>query len=68
MKAVVVDKNAKGWLAVGDAADPQPLPSQAVIAVRALSLNRGEIRRAQAAENGSRIGWDIAGTIYYFYD
>ncbi len=63
MKAVVVDKNTKGWLVVRDAADPQPLPSQAVIAVRALSLNRGEIRRAQAAEDGSRIGWDIAGII-----
>jgi len=63
MKAVVVDPKAPGHLKLGEAPDPRPDSNQAVLRVRALSLNRGEVRRSQAAEAGTRIGWDIAGVI-----
>jgi NADPH:quinone reductase-like Zn-dependent oxidoreductase len=43
--------------------DPQPLPSEALIEVRAMSLNRGEIKRLEAAEPGAPTGWDVAGTV-----
>jgi NADPH2:quinone reductase len=33
------------------------------VRVAAFSLNRGEVRRAQAAPDGWRPGWDLAGTV-----
>jgi len=43
--------------------DPQPLPHEALIAVRAISLNRGEVNRLATAVDGWRAGWDVAGEI-----
>lgn len=42
---------------------PEPAPNEAVVAVRAVSLNRGEVRRAQSADDGFRPGWDVAGEV-----
>jgi NADPH:quinone reductase-like Zn-dependent oxidoreductase len=42
---------------------PVPLPNEAIVRVHAVSANRGEIRRAQTAADGWRIGWDLAGVI-----
>jgi NADPH:quinone reductase len=39
------------------------LPHEAIVQVAAISLNRGEVRRAQTAAAGWRPGWDLAGTI-----
>jgi NADPH2:quinone reductase len=63
MRAVVVDPEAKGHLSVKEVVDPKPGPGEALVRVRAISLNRGEVRAAQAAAAGGRIGWDLAGTI-----
>jgi NADPH:quinone reductase-like Zn-dependent oxidoreductase len=63
IKAVVVDPNAPGRLALGEVAEPTPAPSEAVVRVAAVSLNLGEIRNAQRAPAGARIGWDLAGTV-----
>jgi NADPH:quinone reductase len=43
--------------------DPQPLPQEALIAVRAISLNRGEVNRLATAADGWRVGWDVAGEV-----
>jgi len=63
MRAVVVDPESRARLSVAEVEDPDPGPSEALVRVAALSLNRGEVRRAQAAEPGFRPGWDLAGTV-----
>jgi NADPH2:quinone reductase len=63
IKAVVVDPNAPAHLSIGEVEDPAPRPEEALVRVHALSLNRGEVRRAQASPAGARIGWDIAGVV-----
>ncbi len=63
MRAVVVSPDAPARLALAEVDEPSPLPNQALVAVRALSLNRGEIRIAQSKDPGARIGWDIAGVV-----
>lgn len=61
--AVVVDRDAPGGLAIRQVAPPVPLRSEAVVRVAAISLNRGETRRALQAEDGWRPGWDLAGVV-----
>jgi NADPH:quinone reductase len=62
-RAVVVDPNVTGHLAIAEVADPTPRPEEAIVRVSAISLNRGEVRRAQNAPAGDLIGWDVAGVI-----
>src|SRR5438552_10199237 len=61
--AVVVDPNAPGRLIIAPVADPAPERGEAVVRVRAISLNRGEVRRAGMAAAGWRPGWDLAGVV-----
>ena len=48
---------------LADVPDPQPLPFEALVAVRAISLNRGETRRLETLEPGTVTGWDLAGVV-----
>ena len=63
IRAVVVDPQAPGRLALQEVAAPVPLSNEALVRVHAFSLNRGEVRRGLAAAAGWRPGWDIAGTV-----
>ncbi|HZF57457.1 MAG TPA: hypothetical protein VEZ19_03155, partial [Rubrobacter sp.] len=63
MRAVMVSDGAPARLRVGEVREPETAPSEALVRVAAVSLNRGEVRRSQAAEPGFRPGWDLAGTI-----
>jgi NADPH:quinone reductase len=62
-RAVVVDPEAPGRLVIRAVPDPAPDRGEAVVRVRAFSLNRGEVRRSGMAAAGWRPGWDLAGEI-----
>jgi NADPH:quinone reductase-like Zn-dependent oxidoreductase len=62
-RAVVVDPEAPGRLVIRPVPDPGPDRSEAVVRVRAISLNRGEVRRSTMAAAGWRPGWDLAGVV-----
>lgn len=50
-------------LRLADAPDPQPQRDEAVVAVSAFSLNRGESRRVSGDPDGEIPGWDVAGVV-----
>ena len=62
-RAVVVDPAAAGRLVIASVPDPTPDRGEAIVRVRAISLNRGEVRRAGQAAAGWRPGWDLAGQV-----
>ena len=63
-RAVIVDPHAAGRLAIRPLPLRAPLPSEALVRVKAISLNLGEVRRALTmAEDGWRPGWDLAGVV-----
>ncbi|NUP31062.1 MAG: alcohol dehydrogenase, partial [Streptomycetaceae bacterium] len=64
MRALLVDRSHPRNLRLGEAPDPEPAPNQAVVRVRAMSLNFGEAKYVlAAAPDGSGPGWDAAGVV-----
>jgi NADPH:quinone reductase len=64
IRAVVVDTAAPGKLAIKPVELRDPDRDEVGVRVTAISLNRGETRRAlQVAEPGWRPGWDFAGVV-----
>lgn len=64
MRAIVVDPIAPGRLAIKPVELRDPDRDEVTVRVTAISLNRGETRRAvQQADPGWRPGWDFAGVV-----
>jgi NADPH:quinone reductase-like Zn-dependent oxidoreductase len=63
MKALVASPDAVGNIDLVDVDEPRPAPGEALVGVRATSLNRGEVHALQHAEAGWRPGWDVAGVV-----
>ncbi|MGZ5353102.1 MAG: zinc-binding dehydrogenase, partial [Actinomycetota bacterium] len=63
VKALVAAPGAAGGIELRDVPGPEPEPERAVVAIRAVSLNRGECGMLRTAEDGWRPGWDLAGVV-----
>jgi NADPH2:quinone reductase len=62
MLALVAAEHAP-HIELAEVPDPEPLPNEALIAVRAFSLNRGEVKRLETMAPGEVTGWDVAGVV-----
>jgi NADPH:quinone reductase-like Zn-dependent oxidoreductase len=63
MLALVNTPNAAAPVEIREAPEPHPAPNEAVVEVRAFSLNRGELRLLQVRPEGWRPGQDISGVV-----
>jgi NADPH:quinone reductase-like Zn-dependent oxidoreductase len=63
MLAIVNSPNATTPVEIREVPEPQPAPNEALVEVRAFSLNRGELRLFQIRPEGWRPGQDISGVV-----
>jgi NADPH:quinone reductase-like Zn-dependent oxidoreductase len=63
MLAVVNTPGGDAPVAIREVSEPQPAANEALVAVHAFSLNRGEMRLFQVCPEGWRPGQDIAGVV-----
>lgn len=63
IRAVLVDSSVPERLVIRDADFPAAALSEALVRVKTISLNRGEVRNVSTSEAGWRPGWDLAGII-----
>ena len=64
MRALAADGAAPGRIALHDVPEPNVAPGEVLVDVRAVSLNRGEMRMLGTAAEGWRPGWDFAGVLH----
>ena len=63
MRALVARPSARGGVELAEVETPSPGPGDALVEVRAVSLNRGEARYLPRREEGTVHGWDVAGVV-----
>jgi len=63
MLALVNTPGGSAPVELREVAEPQPAPNEALVEVRAFSLNRGELRLFQIRPEGWRPGQDISGVV-----
>ncbi len=61
--AFLPSPDAPGRVVLGQAPEPEPAPDEALVAVEAYSVNRGETFLLEAPREGWRPGQDVAGRI-----
>jgi NADPH:quinone reductase len=62
MRAIVATAEGPSWIERRDVAPPEPEPNEAVVAVRAFAVNRGELRLVRMRD-GWQPGQDVAGEV-----
>lgn len=63
MLAVVNTPDAEEPVEIRETAEPDPAPNEAIVEVRAFSINRGELGLLSSHPEGWRPGQDIAGVV-----
>ena len=63
MRALVASPGLEANVDLVDVDEPLPAPDEALVDVRATSLNRGEVHGLEHAQAGWRPGWDVAGVV-----
>lgn len=63
MRAVVTTGDRQTPTRLIEVDEPTPGPGEVLVRVRAIGINRGELTRAERLPAGSRLGWDILGTV-----
>jgi NADPH:quinone reductase-like Zn-dependent oxidoreductase len=63
MQAIVIDPQAPVRLGFQTVEPPTPQANEALIRVKAISLNRGEVVYLVQGAAGTRLGWDLAGVV-----
>jgi NADPH:quinone reductase-like Zn-dependent oxidoreductase len=63
VRALVAAPDERGGIQIREVQEPRPADNQAVVGVRAVSLNRGECMALRGEIDGWRPGWDLAGVI-----
>lgn len=61
MRALVSDRDR--WVSMADVPEPEPRPGQVLVAVEAVSINRGETFQLEHPPGDWRPGKDFAGTV-----
>lgn len=59
----LVSRQESPYVELAEVTEPEPRSDHAVVSVKAISLNRGEVRRLERMEAGTIAGWDLAGTV-----
>jgi NADPH:quinone reductase len=63
MLALTAAPGAPSNIDLREVADPDPQHDEALVRVRAISLNRGESRYLADKKDGESTGWDVAGVV-----
>jgi NADPH2:quinone reductase len=62
VRALVSDPEPP-WVRLAEVSDPDVRSDQALVDVRAFSLNRGEVKRLEGMAPGLMAGWDLSGVV-----
>ena len=63
MQAIVIDPRSPQRVGFRSVEPPAPRATEALVRVKAISLNRGEVVYRVQGEAGTRLGWDLAGVV-----
>jgi len=63
MQAIVIDPQSPQRIGFRTVEPPAPRATEALVRVKSISLNRGEVVYRVQGEAGTRLGWDLAGVV-----